>query len=337
MAGQVFERIAARHQQVERFAVGGHVHAERAEDAQFLVHDVIGVEAWRLWDATCAGQHDGAARTGELDRLCESGRGLGRDIDHDVCFGAGGVAQRPVGIIDRDIHRQVGAERRGKRQTLCVTFAQAGHHDESRSRLLRCCRRAQSTHARAQDGHDIAGLGIRDFDRPADSRSERIEQRCRDRVELVGDCHQHRVGSQIQVRGVAAAETRWRVGVGEADHGGQAVALAAPVEPCSALVAVAARQEHLDCHSLPRADAPPLGRGVTQLLDHADHFVPGDERVPVGDVTRVLLVVGAAQAAGLDPQQTVVGADVGQVEAALLERTRLGEDQPGCRGHACPP
>src|SRR3546814_5589088 len=44
---QIGEGIAAGGQQVEGGAVGDHVDAERALDAQLLVHDVVGLEAGR--------------------------------------------------------------------------------------------------------------------------------------------------------------------------------------------------------------------------------------------------------------------------------------------------
>jgi len=59
--------------------------------------------------------------------------------------------------------------------------------------------------------------------------------------------------------------------------------------------------------------------------------VAGDEGERRPDVTGELLVVGAAQTAGLDGQKTVVGTDVGQGQPALLEVPRPGEDQSFCR------
>ena len=53
----------------------------------------------------------------------------------------------------------------------------------------------------------------------------------------------------------------------------------------------------------------------------------GDERERGGDVSAVLLVIGAAQTAGLDAEPRGVGGDVGEVERTMLERVRSGEHE----------
>ena len=61
------------------------------------------------------------------------------------------------------------------------------------------------------------------------------------------------------------------------------------------------------------------------LLDHADGLVTGDESVPRMELAAVLLVVGAAQPAGLDPEQRVVVADLSGEAALALEGSRCCE------------
>ena len=109
-AREVGERESARCEERQRFFVRGGVDAERTEDAQLLVDDLIGVEARRSPAAAGSGDHDGAAPFRELHGLRERGGRLGGDVDHDVGQPAGGVAQCRNGIGRLDVDREVGAE-----------------------------------------------------------------------------------------------------------------------------------------------------------------------------------------------------------------------------------
>ena len=60
-------------------------------------------------------------------------------------------------------------------------------------------------------------------------------------------------------------------------------------------------------------------------------FEAGDQGEADGERSFVLLVVGAADAAGLDLEEGVVGADLGEGELAELEAARGGLDD-GARG-----
>ena len=123
LTGQVGERVPPAGQHVERRPVRGDVDAERAEHAQLLVDDVVGVEAGRLGVPAGAGDHDGAAGAGERDGLGERERRLGRDVDDDVGQTAGGGWQRGDRVVDRHVDRQVGAEGGGEGEAFGIALA----------------------------------------------------------------------------------------------------------------------------------------------------------------------------------------------------------------------
>src|SRR5262249_17626821 len=110
-------------------------------------------------------------------------------------------------------------------------------------------------------------------------------------------------------------------------HGAKAVAGAAAVEPGLAGLALAAGLEHLHRHALAGTHAPSGLRILADRLQHADHLVAGNEGVGGGQMAGVLVVVGAAEAAGLDAEPALARADGRQREAAALEAPRLGQHQ----------
>jgi hypothetical protein len=65
---------------------------------------------------------------------------------------------------------------------------------------------------------------------------------------------------------------------------------------------------------------------IADLSDAADGLVTGNRGVADGQRTFVLFVVGAADAAGFDAEEGVVGADLGQGEFAHLEGAGGGLD-----------
>ena len=75
---------------------------------------------------------------------------------------------------------------------------------------------------------------------------------------------------------------------------------------------------------------------LPELFDDADRLVAGDERSTRMELTGVLLVIGAAQAARLHDEEAVVGTDRREGEAALDEPAGSVEhESPGrpCVGH----
>ena len=69
-----------------------------------------------------------------------------------------------------------------------------------------------------------------------------------------------------------------------------------------------------------------LGGDVADLGDAADGLVAGNDGKAHRERTLVLLVVGTADAAGLDLEQRVVSADLGQWQLAHLEGAGAGLD-----------
>src|SRR5215468_6541033 len=118
----------------------------------------------------------------------------------------------------------------------------------------------------------------------------------------------------------------WLVHVGVAV--GAAAGAAAPrlVPGAGGAPAAAVAGAHGDAIAF--RDAPPLLRVSADLLDDAERLVAGDNGVlhvvlVHGRGAFVLLVVAAADAAGLDAEQSVLGADGGPGELAELEGLRL--------------
>ena len=108
--------------------------------------------------------------------------------------------------------------------------------------------------------------------------------------------------------------------------------LAAPVLAATARTALTAGQEHLDGDPLALLDAPSLEGALARADDGADDFVAGDEWPPREQLAAVLLVVGAAKPARLDPQDARVRARVGDVEVSQRQPAgRVEDERPGGR------
>jgi hypothetical protein len=92
-------------------------------------------------------------------------------------------------------------------------------------------------------------------------------------------------------------------------------------------VARPARLEHLQGDAISLLDAPALAGALPELLHDAHRLVPRDERAAGVELAGVLLVVGAAQAARLDQEEPVVGADLREVERLLHQSAGGFQDQ----------
>ena len=97
------------------------------------------------------------------------------------------------------------------------------------------------------------------------------------------------------------------------------MAVAEAVVAADAVGAEAAGDERLDADAVALLDAPAAGGLVADLGDAADGLVAGDDGEADGERALVLLVVGAADAAGLDLEEGVVGADLRDRQLAELE------------------
>src|SRR5262245_55363442 len=113
--------------------------------------------------------------------------------------------------------------------------------------------------------------------------------------------------------------------------------------PASAGLAASAAVAGADGHPVALGDGPALAGMGADLLDDTERFVPGDHRVRrvvlvLGLGALVLLVVAAADSAGLETEQGVVGADGRPRELSRLQG--LGLDEHLCAhgsGHVGPP
>src|SRR5439155_22923053 len=105
---------------------------------------------------------------------------------------------------------------------------------------------------------DIALLRARHGDGPADAGAEGVEQRCYDRVECGRHGHQHAVGRQVLVSGIAAPQPGGLVDGDVAVHVGHAVPLTAAVCTRPARVALPAGQKDFDGDTVAGVHVPPF-------------------------------------------------------------------------------
>jgi hypothetical protein len=178
-AGQTFERIASRLEQIEGGAIGGDVYAEGADEAQLLDYEQVGRKSRSASaESAGAGDNDGPGGTGQRDRLRESRWCPGGYVHDHIRHRAGRLAQRGDRIVDGNVNGKVGAERRRQqRQPIRVTRAQPRHHHERGAGFF--CRRgrAQPPNSRAEHSHDIAGFGAGNRYSPTYSSAQWVEQR----------------------------------------------------------------------------------------------------------------------------------------------------------------
>ncbi len=284
---------------------------------------------------THAGDHDGAARAGQLHRLCEGAGRVRGHVHHDVGECPGRLTEPRDRIVVADVHREVGSEHPRLLETARISSTEAGHHHERGARLPHRRDRREPANAGPEHGDDGARRGARDVDAPAQSGTDGVEQRGEDRVEVIRYGHHHAVGSEVLVLRVAAPQARRAVDRDEAVHVAQPVARTSPVLAAFACLALPARLEHLDRDAVAFADAPPPCRPRSDPLEHTDGLVAGDEREPAEQHARVLLVVRPAQTTRLDAQERVVITDVRQREVSFDQLARALEHQRA--GHALTP
>src|SRR5207237_3849999 len=109
-------------------------------------------------------------------------------------------------------------------------------------------------------------------------------------------------------------------------HVGQTVLPAVPVVALQARAAAGAGPEDLHRHPLALRHPPSLGGPGAERLEAPHHLVARDEGEGAGEGAGVLLVVGAAEPARLDPQDPVALAQIG-------ERKPSGPEPAGCLKH----
>ena len=291
---------------------------------------MVRVEAGRLRAVAGAGQHDTGLGSGEVDCLSEGVGCVGGHVHDDVRSGASGRGVQRLGrVLLVDVDGEVGTEGGGRLESRLVVGPLAGDHHEVGAGLLRrgCC--SQSPDPGAQDGDDVTGTGARQLGSPADPGTHRVEQRGVDRVEAVGHRQHHRVGTQGVVCGPTAGEFGADVERGEPIGGSQAVGGATTVGARSAGIAGTTRLEALDGHPVADGDTPCCRSGIADLDQHADGLMAGNEGRPDRQAAGEEFVVGAAEPARLDLEESRVGRGCRDGEVAELER-------PWCTQHQCP-
>ena len=246
-------------------------------------------------------------------------RGVGRDVDDDVRAAAvGGFADGGAHVVAVGEEREVGAELAGEVELGGVAF-EAGDDDAAGAGFFRGDDAAEAALAGAEDDDRLAGLEAGHGDGPAEAGADRVEERRDGGIDGLVDLVDVDRGREVEVLAVAAPEAG-RVVDAEESVGADAAAGSAR-----------RRDERLDADAVALLDAPARGGLVADLGDAADGLVAGDHGVVRGQRALVLLVVGAADAAGLDAEEGVVGADLGQRELAHLEGAGGGlDDGAGC-------
>src|SRR5262249_25973041 len=228
------------------------------------------------------------------------------------------------------VHGGIGAELTSERQLLRIA-AEPGDDDLLRAGGAGRDDGAEPALSGAQDDDTIPGPGAGNGGGPREPRGERIEHHRDSRRNLRVHLLEHGIGRQVHVLGVAAPELRRLVDVGVAV--GAAPLAAEPRLPARTRLAAPAAVARPDGDAVTLAHAPSLSRVRPDLLDDAEWLVTGDDGerrvVFVGRLrTFVLLVVAAADAARLDPEQSIVRPDGWPRELPRLEGLRL--DEHGC-------
>jgi hypothetical protein len=245
------------------------------------------------------------------------------------------LLQRFHRVLLRHVHDQVCAEAPGQIEAPGIAPAVPGDHHELGAGRLGRGRGRQTSDPGAEDRDDLTGRGRGQVDRPRDPGTERVEEGGVHRIEVVRHRMQHRVGGEVVVRRVAPEEVRRLRRRDEAVRADRAAVPATGlVAPVGAPVAGSAGEAvgHRDPVAL--ADTPSLrGRGA-DAFDPADGLVPRDDAALPRQGARVELVVGPAQAAGLDPQQPVVVAHLGEIERPLDEGPGSLQDESPCGRHS---
>src|SRR3990172_4852228 len=160
---------------------------------------------------------------------------------------------------------------------------------------------------------------MRHLDGRAEACAEGVEEggdlRRNGRIDFVDDG----VGVEVEVVRVATPEAGRHVDAHVAVGVETAVPGAEAVGAGQALAAVAAGDGRLDADAVARLHSPAPGGDVADLGDAADGLVAWHDRKADRKRALVLLVVGAADAAGLNLEEGVVGADIGKGQLPQLE------------------
>src|SRR5690606_14076179 len=198
---------------------------------------------------------------------------------------------------------------------------QSGHDDRPRARGPGGDDAGEAALPGAEHQHGVSEPDLAEVHRPAHARAERVEHDGQLGGQRLVDLVQDGARGEVEVLGEPAPQRR-----GNVDPGDAVAVLAVPaglVAAGEAVVAGAARHDHLERHPVARLHAPALGGALADPLDDPHRLVPRDRRPAAHpEVAAVGLDVAAADPVRLDPQQPVVGADRRARERAQLDRPR---------------
>src|SRR6266545_2275719 len=328
---EALQRVLAGLNETDGALVVGVVDAEGADDRELFEDDLIAVEVGDGLRALGAGEDGLAAAAGEVDRLLDGFDAVGGDVDDDVGHATiGGLADKVGYVVLLDFDGVVGAELAGELE-LAFVGGEAGDDDAAGAGLAGGDYAGEAALAGTEDDDRVADAEAGHLDGPAEAGAERVEERRDLGRDAVVDLVDEGVRVEVEVVGVAAPEAGRQVDAEIAVGVHAAMAEAQRISAADAVRTEAAGDERLDADAVALLDAPAAGGLVPDLGDPADGLVAGDDGEADGQHALVLLVVGAADAAGLDLEQRVVGADLGQGELTELEGARGGLDD-GARG-----
>src|SRR2546421_4061762 len=321
------DRVAAGLDDVDRAERLVHRHAEHATNRQLLVDHLVHGEVLGGALPLQPGDDDAPRPDGDGHGVIQRLRRVGRGVHDDLGAATHRVAHARHHVVLLDVDRGVGPQLTREGELLRVA-AEARDDDLLRAGGARGDDATEAALAGTQDHHAVARPRAGNRAGPREPGRERVEHhRDAGRQRRVHLLH-HGVRRQVHALGVAAPEVRRLADVGIA-IGAAALGTRARL-PAPARLALSAAVARAHGHPIALAHAPARARAAADLFDDAQRLVPRDHRIwRVVLVLRlrtfVLFVVAAADAARLDTQQRVVGADRRPRELTRLQRLRLHE------------
>ena len=313
---QPLQPVPVLRQHAERLDIGvASLGVDPLED-ELLVDHRLHVERDGLVLRLDAAQHHRPAGPGGGDRVLDRGRRPRHHVERDIDAAPAGDRHHPLDhVLAVGLDGEIGAERLGEAELVGAARG-PGDDDRGRAGLARGDHGAEAALAVAEDQHGIAQTGRRHLHRPADAGGDRlVEQRQRERHGLRQPV-QHGALVQVDVLAVAAPQP--------VPHVARRVAVAgrrAGRHQRAAVVVVAAEAERaapagemgLQRHPVAHRHPPRPRRLGADLGDAPDRLVARDDGVAHdalgGEIAAILLDIGAAEPAGLDPQQRLPGPD----------------------------
>ena len=320
---QAFHGVLAGVNGVHGAPEGRILDAQDAAESDLLPDDVVRRQAFKHAASLEASQHHRAARFDHLDRLVHRLHGVWCGVDHAVHPGAAGGRQHALhGILTIHVDGDVGAHVAGQRQLVLIP-TQTGDGNHRSSRFLGRDGAANSALTGTEHCQRLARLQSGSIHAPGETGAQRVEHHRHRWVQIAIHGEDHRAGRQIQVLGVTAPEAGRLVQAGLAEPAGGGTRI------CSAGLARGAASAPVagtHRHAITDGYAPPLGRDGPDGGDAAQRLVSQDDGKRNVQVAAEPLVVGAADAGGLDADDGLVVADLGDVQPTHLHHVGRGGD-----------